>query len=59
MHATNVYTADARRAAGASANDVHRIYNAQNSANVADHVVTTCSISSLFVHDAHYYYVVM
>ena len=26
LHATNVYTADARRAAGASANAVHRIY---------------------------------
>ena len=53
-----MYTLDAR-AAGASANDVHRIYSAQNSANVADHVATTCSISSLFVHDAHYYYVVV
>ena len=58
-YVTNVYTADARTAAGASANDVHQIYNVQNSANVADHVATTCSISSLFVHDAHYYYVVM
>ena len=57
--ATKVYTADAGRAAGTSANDVHRISSAQNSANVADHVATTCSISSLFVHDAHYYYVVM
>ena len=43
LHATNLYTADARRAACASANAVHRIYNAQNSANVAEHVVTTCS----------------
>ena len=43
LHATNLYTADARRAAGASANAVHRIYNAQNSANVVEHVVTTCS----------------
>ena len=59
LHGTNVYTADARMAAGASANDVHRIYRAHNSTNVADHVTTTCSISSLFVHDAHYYYVVM
>ena len=32
---------------------------AQNSANVTGHVATTCSISSSFVHDAHYYYVVM
>ena len=33
----------ARRAAGASANAVHRIYSAQNFANVAEHVATTCS----------------
>ena len=31
------------RAAGVSANAVRRIYSAQNSANVAEHVVTTCS----------------
>ena len=43
QHATNVYTADARRAAGASANAVHRIYSAQNFANVAEHAATTCS----------------
>ena len=43
LHATNVYTADARRAAGASANAVHWIYSAQNFANVAEHVATTCS----------------
>ena len=43
LHATNVYTADAKRAAGASANAVHSIYNAQNFANVAEHVATMCS----------------
>ena len=35
MHAMNMCTAHARRAAGVSANAVHQIYNAQNSANVA------------------------
>ena len=43
LHATNLYTADARRAAGISANAVRRIYSAHNSANVAEHVATTCS----------------
>ena len=43
QHATNLYTADARRAAGASATAVHRIYSAHNSANEAEHVATTCS----------------
>ena len=43
LHATNLYTADARRAAGVSANAVRRIDSAQNSANVAEHVATTCS----------------
>ena len=40
-------TADSRRTAGPSSNDEHQCYCAQNSANVADHVATTCS--SLFL----------
>ena len=36
-------TADVGRAAGVSANTVRRIYSAQNSANVAEYVATTCS----------------
>ena len=43
LHATNVYNADARRAAGFSAYAVRRIYIAQNSADVPEHVATTCS----------------
>ena len=43
LHATNLYIADARRAAGVSANAVRRIYCSQNDANVAEHVATTCS----------------
>ena len=79
LHATNLYTADAKRAAGVSANDVRRIYSAQNSANIAEHwgqravaegvlplhcpFIIACrfivSVSIVFVHDAHYDYVVM
>ena len=51
LHATNVHTADARRTAVASANDEHHIYSAQNSANVEDHVATTCS-SPFLVHSS-------
>ena len=44
-------TCTLRMQEGASANDVHQIYSVQNSANVADHVATTCS-SPFLVHSS-------